>query len=514
MPWFLQLSGKKKLAVAFLFGAITSLAYAPVYAVLAVVVGFPVFLWLLQSCQTRRQALGVGWWFGWGYFTGGLYWISFALLTDVAQFGWMIPFAMFGIPAVLAFYTALVAGIMYYIPWRGWQRAVAFAVVWVAVEMLRGVLFTGFPWNALGYVWTFSDSMIQFASLGGVYGLSLVTALVCAVPGVIDWEKRFRPSQWRMWVVAAILLGGVWGFGVWRLASAPQQEGVQGIARLVQPNIGQSHKWDETLRSQIAQKFLFMTRQPGWEKVNMVVWPESALPYLIEEDGEAVRAIGEVAPPGGVVVTGSMHAEFSPYGFVTRIWNSLHIVDDKAKFVAVYDKHHLVPFGEFVPFRSILPIEKITPGQADFTPGEGVKTVAIPGQMAISPLICYEAIFPGEVVDTANLPALMVNVTNDAWYGNSSGPYQHFDMVRMRAVEHGIPMIRAANTGISGVMDAYGRVVAKTQLGEEAVLDVPIPLPIAGKTLYTRWKYGVILVMVVLVVGAALHEKMSRKLKN
>jgi len=301
-------------------------------------------------------------------------------------------------------------------------------------------------------------------------------------------------------MACVLLFVAIFSWGQYRLSSA--KEGHTNIkVRIVQPNISQNQKWDDNLRNHIVQTYMDMSASEGHEEINHIIWPESALPFFLEEDSYLVDVMSKIVPEGGYLIAGSMHATRDKFGFSDQMWNSLHVIDDKGQIKDIYDKHHLVPFGEYVPFRSILPIDKITQGIGEFSKGEGVRTLSIDGFPAFSPLICYEAIFPDGVTDGSNRASLLINVTNDAWYGLSSGPYQHFNMVRMRAAEQGIPLIRAANTGISGVIDAYGRVIAKTGLSERAVLDEYIPQRSGQNTIYAT--YG-IKSSLLLVIGCLL----------
>jgi apolipoprotein N-acyltransferase len=492
-----EAEGIKRYLLAFFFGCLVTLALPPVYIIPAAILGFVAHLWQMDTCKNKKQAFWLGWWFGWGYFTSGLYWIAIALLTDVAQFGWMIPFAVFGIPAVLAFYTGAVSLLTFVIPQKDYARVIVFAVLWTLIEMLRGYLFTGFPWNLIGYMWTVSDSMLQLASVTGIWGLSFFTVFAFSMPYSLIGGGRFSFRRSLPTIIAFSILFAIWIGGVYRLSGA-QVESTGKVVRIVQGNISQDNKWDSDLRSEIVQKYLDMTYSKGIENVNMVVWPESAVPYFIEEGSALLAVLKEAIPKNGFLITGSMHAERLEHDFVGKVWNSMHVIDHNGKIVGLYNKHHLVPFGEYVPLRGILPINKITQGTSDFAEGDGVQTLHINGLPPFSPLICYEAIFPGAAVDEKARPEVIINVTNDAWYGNSSGPYQHFNMVRVRAVEEGVPLIRAANTGISGIIDPYGRVVAKTTLGKNVVLDENLPVSLASVTIYGRFGDSIIFIIIFL----------------
>jgi apolipoprotein N-acyltransferase len=248
--------------------------------------------------------------------------------------------------------------------------------------------------------------------------------------------------------------------------------------RLVQGDIAQTLKWQPEQRARWFRRYLELSARPA-DHIKAIIWPESATPYPLDREPEARRLIARVVPPGGLLLTGS--ARFDLESKPPRAWNSLFALDDTGRILAVYDKHELVPFGEFLPFRTVLGrlgLEKLTQGSIDFQPGPGRVTLTLPGLPPFSPLICYEAIFPGRVVDPHARPDWLLNVTNDAWFGRSSGPYQHLAMARFRAIEEGLPLVRAANTGISVVVDPYGRVQARLDLDVTGVLDAALPAPL------------------------------------
>lgn len=271
--------------------------------------------------------------------------------------------------------------------------------------------------------------------------------------------------------------------------------------RLVQANIDQRLKWQESERVNTLRKYLALSSQPGAGPITHVVWPETALPYFLSTEPELLRVLAQVVPPGGLLLTGAVRAD--PPGTVpVQVWNSVHAIDDRGQVVATHDKFHLVPFGEYVPLRGILPIDKITPGASDFSAGPGPGTLVLPGLPPVSPLVCYEAIFPGAVTArTGQRPQWLLNVTNDAWFGQSAGPHQHFASARLRAVEEGVPMVRVANTGISAVIDPYGRVLASLALGREGVLDAALPEALPP-TPFARFGNGILLALLAAAAGA------------
>lgn len=498
------LTGWRRAALAVLLGALATAALPPVHAVPTLLLSFPALIWLLDGSDKagRRpvwRAFLAGWWFGVGHFATGLYWVSHALLVDAARFGWLIPFALIGFGGGLGIFIGAATAATHLSRTQGAARVLALAVTWTAAEWLRGHIFTGFPWNLVGTAWTGIVPMMQPVALTGLYGLSLLTVAIAAMPATLGVPA----AGWRRWggtAGAALLLTALWFGGAMRVPAEPQPEVPNLRFRLVQPDIPQSLKWDPALRERHLAHTMRLTREPGYESVTHVIWPEAAVPFALSANASLRQAIGTIVPPDGLLITGALRVAGEGARF--QVWNSLYALDGGGTVVGVFDKFHLVPFGEYVPFRGILPMETIVPGIGDFSAGPGPRTLALAGLPPFSPLICYEVIFGGAVVDPAARPAWLLNVTNDAWFGISSGPYQHFASARFRAVEEGLPLARAANNGISGMVDPYGRVVASLGLGRMGVLDVPLPQALAP-TPYARYGDAVLLVLMLLCAGAA-----------
>jgi len=501
------LSPWRRAAAAFGFGALGVLALAPVHAVPLLLVSLPGLLWCLDGARTGRGAFATGWAFGFGFHLFGLYWISFALTVDLAAFFWLMPFAAAGLPALLAVFPGLIAVVLRRLPVDGLARVAAFAALWGAGEWVRGHLATGFPWNLYAYVWAGWPPVAQLAAWIGAYGLTVATVLVAALPAAA-WTRDGRVSRRGAAVAAAgvLALALAGSAGTARLAAAPAGPTPDApVLRLVQPNIPQSEKWDRDRVSENVARHLALSAEGGeaaMGRLAATIWPETAVPFFLEREPRVRDALADVAPPGGLLITGVPRA--GPPDEPPRYWNSLSAVDRDGRLVATYDKVHLVPFGEYVPFRRFLPIDKVTPGSVDYSPGPGPRTIDLPGLPPVSPLICYEAIFPGAVVARGGArPGWLLNVTNDAWYGETAGPHQHFAIARLRAVEEGLPLVRVATTGVSGVVDAYGRTVARLGLGEGGVLDVALPAPTAAPTLYARLGDGPFWALCGLLAAAA-----------
>jgi len=486
-----SLSTWRRFAVAFALGALATVALAPLHAFALLVLSFSGLIWLLDAQPTKRGACAVGWWFGFGYFAAGLYWTGFAMLVDAASYAWLVPLASLGLPAGLALFSAL-AGLIYHgvrhrFGLSGAARILLLALAWTAVEWLRGTILTGFPWNLIGYTWMGSDAMAQAASLVGVHGLGLITVAAAASAATIA-DQGSRSARFGPALVALAALAVIWSLGTWRIATTVIED-VSGVKlRLVQANIAQHHKWQPALRRKNLERYIRMSSSPGAEDITHIIWPETATPYFLEQDPELRKSLGALVGPGGALITGAPRTTPTREESF-RIWNSVVVLDSHGEIVAHYDKFHLVPFGEYVPLRpllGLLGIQKLVAGRGDFQRGPGPQTLDLPGLPPVSPLICYEAIFPGRVKDAARRPDWMLNLTNDAWFGMTAGPHQHLAMTRMRAIEEGLAMVRVANTGISAIVDPLGRVRKRLELGQGGVVDGALPKPVADATLYSR----------------------------
>jgi apolipoprotein N-acyltransferase len=470
---------------------------------------FAGLLHLVRGSPGPRRAALLGWCFGFGHFLVGLYWIAIAFFTDAERFGLLAVPAILLLCAGLALYPALATGLVALWRWRSaTAAALALAIAWTACELLRSTLFGGFPWNLIGYAFAGSDAMMQFAAVAGVWGLSLLAVLIGALPGAL-----LEPgSRARWWPVAAagLLLLLLWSGGALRLAGAAAPAAPGPLLRLVQANISQEQKLQPELRAQSFRRLLELSAQPA-QGVQAIIWPESAAPYPLAREPEARRLIGLVVPPGGLLLTGG--ERFDLDSEPPRAWNSLFVLDPSGTIVARYDKGSLVPFGEFLPLRGVLGrigLKKVTGGTIDFQPGPGRQTLTLPGLPPFSPLICYEAIFPGAVVDPGARPAWLLNITNDAWFGRSSGPYQHLAMARLRAVEEGLPLVRSANTGISVVIDPLGRITARLDLGTTGVLDAALPAPLAAPPPFARFGLWVVVALACLAGATAILADLCR----
>jgi apolipoprotein N-acyltransferase len=485
-------TGWRRRVLAWSAGGTLTLALPPIYVLPALVLGFSTLLWLLESSRRVREAAGVGWWFGFGHFLTGLYWIAYSFFVDAERLGWLGVPAVIGLSAFLALFPAGAAALARTICASGPGAVLALASTWTAAEWLRGHVLTGFPWNLIGYALTLGDAPLQAAAFFGIYGLSFATVLIGSLPALCAGADRI---QW--WPVALSLALGValWAGGAVRLGLAPELTSVLSV-RVVQGNIPQRLKWHPSEREAILERYIALSRGEQ-TRPDVVIWPETALPFAITTASSL--DLLDTAAQGTPLLTGAIRV--GPTG-ANQAWNSLVAIDPTGAVMGAYDKAHLVPFGEYVPLRWLLPSLPLVTGRGDFSPGPGPRTLRVPGIPPFSAAICYEAIFPGAVGDRKDRPQWIVNVTNDAWFGTSSGPYQHFAMSRVRAIEEGLPLVRAANTGVSAGIDPYGRVIGQLDLNESGFLDISLPRALSPP-IYARIGDWLVLLLILFELAGA-----------
>lgn len=491
-----ELQGWRRTGWLFGLGALSVLALPPAnfWPVLWLVV--PLLIWTLDPGRSYRRQAWDGWCFAFGQFLFGLYWVAFALPVASDDLIWVAPFAAVGLPAGLALFGALAIAVCGRLR-DPLARGLGFVVAWSVTEWLRGHILTGFPWNLSGYAWAGSDWLAQGAAWIGVYGLGVAVLLSAALPA--GWPVLERRGRFVMLGLALALPTGFAVVGGLRLSAAPalHDPGAEWVGlRLVQPSITQREKWDPSFRIRNFSEHVRLSTEdrPGW--VQAVIWPETAASFYLDETPQALQVLGQIAPDSGYVITGAPRRERDPL----RLFNSLLAINTLGNIQARYDKAHLVPFGEYVPLRDILPFGQLVAGAIGYSPGPGPLTLALPGLPGFGALICYEVIFPGAVIGPGERPRWLVNLTNDAWYGHTAGPHQHWVQTRMRAIEEGVPIIRAASTGISGAADAYGRVLAELPLGMVGYVDIQLPLRDGPSTLYARLHDGAFFALLIIVL--------------
>lgn len=464
-----------RLPIGVCCGALMALGLAPFDLWYVSLIGLTAAFLLYQASPTRKRAAGSGWAIGLGYFSTALMWIVEPFMIDAAATGWMAPFALVLMAGGLALFWGLAFWSAASFKLRPlWQLA----LFWGAAEMLRGYVLTGFPWAMIGYIWS-SVNTIQWVSVFGPYGLTFATCLFAACVAKVLQEYKFGLRLSLTTGFLAALLGG----GAQLVPPAPDLAD-RPIVRLIQPNATQDQKWLPDMMP------IFFRRQveytgAEWQQdaePSLIVWPETALPMLLGHASDAFNIISEAAGPAPVVV-GIQREEQGAY------FNSLAVMDGQGELVDVYDKHHLVPFGEYMPgawlfsYFNILGLAARADGA--YTPGPGPKVLDL-GDLGLAlPLICYEVVFPQDVYRSPERPSMLLQLTNDAWFGSWAGPQQHLAQARIRAIEQGLPLIRVANTGVSAMIDGGGRIIGQLPLNEAGYLDAPLPLP-ARLTYYAQ----------------------------
>jgi apolipoprotein N-acyltransferase len=484
--------GWRRALIAATAGALSVLALAPFNLWPVAFLTFPVAVWLIDGSAAGRlggipAAASAGWFFGFGYFLAGLYWIGNAFLVDARTFGWLLPIAVIGLPVGLAFFTALGFALARLFWTRDALRVVSLALALTAAEWLRGHLFTGFPWNAYGYALSGSLLLAQTVALVGLWGMTFLAVAAFASPAVLA-DDADRKRRWLPLTLSLAILVALAGHGLWRLAQTPTAY-VEGVRlRIMQPNLQQDEKFNYSAKERVMRRYLTLSdratgpQSMGLSDVTHLIWPESAFPFFLTREPDALAQIAALLPESTVLITGGVRAaDIQPGVRSVRAYNSIFIIDHDGSILSIYDKVHLVPFGEYLPFQQVLErlgLMQLTKLPGGFLAGDRHRAYEVPRAPRFLPLICYEIIFPGETAPQGERPGWLVNLTNDAWFGTSTGPYQHFAQARLAAIAQGLPVVRAANTGISAVIDPVGRIVNSLPLGAEGVLDATLPRPI------------------------------------
>jgi apolipoprotein N-acyltransferase len=507
-------SGWKRATIALLAGVASALALAPFNAWPILFVTLPLLVWLVDGSAAGRWsgaagAAVAGWCFGFGYFVAGIYWVGYAFLVDAKTFGWLLPVAVAGLPAYLALFTGLGLGAARLIWVRGPERVLALAAMLTAAEWLRGHLLSGFPWNTFGYALTEPLALAQSVSLTGIWGLTFLCIAICASPAVLADDAADTPNPRRAPLFGILILAGLTSFGAIRLWQNPTAY-VSGVKlRIMQPNLQQDEKFNYSAKTQVMERYLRLSdrtigpNSKGVHDFTHLIWPESAFPFFLTREPDALAQIAGLLKPSTELITGAVRPAAASGG-VPHAYNSVYVIDPDGSIRGIYDKVHLVPFGEYLPLQGLLErlgLLQLTKQVGGFLSGDRRRAMDIPGAPKMLPLICYEAIFPGAAVPAGERPGWLVNVTNDGWFGISTGPYQHFQQARVLAIAEGLPLVRAANTGISGVIDPVGRIVSALPLGVESVLDASLPSAIAP-TPYVR--FGDTALILFLVVSLIL----------
>ena len=481
---------------AFILGGVASLSFAPLHLFFLLVPCFFGLLTLIENKLTK-QGLCLGWMFGFGHFAVGLYWIHFAFETaNLTYFG---PLAVVGLAGLLAVFPGLVCALTVLWSCHRFSTVWLFSSLWVLMEWLRSYILTGFPWNLIGYTWT--TSILQSTAWIGIYGLSLITVLAAT---------SLYSRSFKMVLSFALLIAGLWGAGQYRLSHAPFLEHKDINIRLVQASIPQQLKWLPQERVKNLLLYLNLSHLESKLPLRAIIWPEAAVTIPLNQDLSLGEPLKKVIPKQGVLITGGIRVIYASND-VPVVFNCLYMLNDQEKIIDSYDKYHLAPFGEYMPFKQLIGIEKLTHGSLDYQAGPKPRVLSSSYLPPFQPLICYEGIFPQLVLGDKLRAQWLLSLTNDTWFGQSFGPHQHLAIVSVRAIEHGMPLVRVANNGISAVIDSYGRILHQLGLNQVGHIDFTLPQALLEPTFYSQWREIPFIIMVVLSLSIGCLCRTRRK---
>lgn len=498
--WFARRGRLQRLGLATLAGAAMTAGHPPISQPWVLYAAMPALVLLLTAAPGGRAAAWVGWGAAFGYFVTGLHWMGHAFLVDPERYAWLLPLGVTALPAFFGLFWALAF-------WGAWRlrpatplsTALALAGALTLVEFARSNILTGLPWALPAYVWVDLPPM-QAAAWIGPFGMTLLTLILTALPALALTGRGRGGAALALAAGAALWLGGAA-----RVPGAVAYAEDAPVLRIVQPNAPQHLKWAPGHRETFYQRLLTATVRPADPALgppDVVIWPEAAVYFVPAARPDEVANISAAAGDAWVLL-GAQHGERIDDG--VRWTNAVVTISPQGMLGPRYDKHHLVPFGEYLPFRPLFDALGVSQFaiRGDFDRGPGPQTVTVGDLPPFSPLICYEVIFPDEVVGSVR-PAWLVQPTNDAWFGSWAGPHQHYAQARIRAIEQGLPMVRAANTGISAVVDPYGREIVSIPLHRYDHVDARLPAAIDA-TPYSRiGDWPAVAVAVMLLIGVSL----------
>lgn len=514
--------GWRRLALLVLAGLVAGLSVPPLHILPALFVALPVWVWALDGAEAQRgwrrilgPAFRIGFAFGTGYFIVAFHWLGTAFFADGGPILWVMPFAILALSMLIALFWGLASSLAFSLWSHGPWRIATLAACLALAEWARGHLFSGFPFDLLGYGLAVTDQMAQIASVIGVYGMTLLVSILAMTPALI-WpgDGRGWPARLAPFILALAALGAQFGFGAWRLEATPVETRTDLRMRLVQPMITEHTNWEKARPAEIIDRLISLSQMqtapndPGLAAVTHVVWPESALPFFLSSYPEAYARIGRMLPEKALLLTGAAREDYEAAenrpGQPTPAYNAILALNNQGEVVASYDKSHLVPFGEYLPFPDLFAavgLRQFVPGASGWEAGNGRRLLALPGGPSLLALICYEIIFSGDLGPGESDAELIFNITNDSWFDGSIGPAQHAAHAKLRAVEEGMPLVRAANSGLTFAADPLGRITASLTPGEIGVLDVVPARRLAG-TVFTRigyWPFWGALVLILAV---------------
>ena len=505
MIWLQSSEGWKRRGILLLLGAITSLCQAPFDLFPLLWISFPALIWMLDSTKRNedqkisfKSAFATGWYFSFGYYGGSLWWLASPFLVRPEIHGWMVPFVVIVIPAIISLFWTLAIAIASKFWFPDWRRILVFAVAFSFGEFLKSNMFSGFPWLSIGYAFLDAWVLGQFAAVVALYGLNFLAVLIFSAPAALVNSGYSNSAGGRyLNIFAVFCLIIMAGFGLYRLHPSQAVPDTEHFIRIVQPKISQKDKWNPEKREEIIQKFITLSKGSNDSESSknpnqtVVIYPEAALPALFSQKSGQIEKMSELIPDNHFLITGAVRKELRDGK--NHFYNSMFAFDSEGVIQDYYDKVHLIPLGEYIPFQSTLErfgIRALTRFYSSLTAGEIRKDLHIPGIPIASPVICYEITFPGAVMPVTAKAEWIINITNDSWIGTTPGTYQHFEQTRMRAIEEGVPAIRAANTGISGIIDSNGRVRELLAINEIGYIEGYLPAIHSTEMFQATRNYG------------------------
>jgi len=538
MTWLAETAmlahGWRRFLMLLVAGAIAGLSVPPFYILPALFLTMPIWVWALDGAERlpgwRRifgPAFTIGFAYGLGYFLVAFHWLGAAFFVDGGVMLVVMPFAILALAALIALFWGLASAIAHLFWSTGGWRIVTLATFLTMAEWARGHFFSGFPFDLLGYAFAANDEMAQLASVIGVYGLTALAALLSMTPALI-WpaDRRGMTQRLAPFFVSLVVIVAQIGFGHYRLANTTITQRTDMRMRIIQPMVLEHADWTEAKPADIITKLIDLSQtktgpnDPGMSTVTQLVWPESSLPFFLSDYPDALSRVAQILPANGILLTGAPREPFAGIGANTGdpddrpAFNSLIAVNKQGEIIASYDKSHLVPFGEYLPFPQLfaaLGLKQFVPGATGWQAGAGNRLMVLPNAPPFLALICYEAIFSGDLGRYTGDAQFILNITNDAWFDGSVGLAQHADHVKLRAVEEGLPLIRVANSGLTEVVDPLGRVTQSLPQEQEGLLDV-VPAYRLNATVFTRFGYWPLLVALLAGLGIAIwSSRRSRR---
>lgn len=458
----------KKYLNVFIFGLLSGLAFPPLYLIIFLPISFYYLLEKINNSPSYKNAFLNGLVFGFGYFLLQFYWICFSMMVDLKSFFWLIPITISMVPLICSLFISCSTLLLYYFIKKFNIKnkiiiTLIFSILFIFFEYLRSFIF---PWNLFAYIVGFSNILMQLVSILNIYIYGIILIFLLSFSYVFfnyQNKKIIFNKEYKKYIILYLaILFFIITFGIFRLNNA-QVKNFDINIKLIQANIKQNLKWDKNEKANNLKKHIDMSNS---EDANIIIWSESSIPYILNKDSYIDFLTDKI------LVTGAIRAEIKDKK-INKLWNSIFVFNN-GKVSDYYDKQILVPFGEYIPFSKYLPfIKKITNGAMDFSSGNSNKNIVI-NNIKFNPIICYEIVFPNYVKNKNKNADIILNLTNDGWFGISSGPYQHFVATQFRAVENKTPVIRVSNSGITAYVDEYGRVVKKLDLDTEGEIELKI----------------------------------------